>query len=452
MRTRIGHLLVRDGLITEAQLSRALEVQGFAGGRIGTLLMERGVLGEEELGRALALQHGCGFIPWSELCNIPAETIAALPIRFALKHNAVPYERDESHVRMALRDPSDLAMVDELVFVTGKRVLVSVAPEVRIYQALEKYYGKLRTPRYAILAEKLSRSQKPGQARSTEPPPSPDFFEPATTTAPPLTSVLPEAATLAREPAAERRPRPGKEPAPRKAELVRESSLPTWASFLAADSTAPGEPEAIAWDESTGGRSKARVDSAQVPPPLPFEEGLPFDFGGLEEEEESAEAVPGAEAVLARVRNATDRDTIAGAILEALVRRFPRAAIFSSRSEGISGWVASGEGVNDEVIRGFSTTWTDLSVFSIVRLSRSSYLGPLPQLPRHDRIAEALGGWPEECVVEPVFIGEKPVAFLLGAAGQPGSIRTEDLGFLTELAQTASSAFENAIRLKKKEI
>lgn len=44
MKTRIGHLLTRANLVSEAQLARTLEVQNFAGGRIGTLLLERGIL------------------------------------------------------------------------------------------------------------------------------------------------------------------------------------------------------------------------------------------------------------------------------------------------------------------------------------------------------------------------------------------------------------------------
>src|SRR5436190_14294850 len=181
MKTRIGHLLTQAGLVTEAQLARALEVQNFAGGRIGTLLLERGALGEDDLGKTLALQHGCGYVPWSALADVPADALALLPAKFALKHSAIPYERSNGQVKMALLDPSDLRVLDELVFVTGKKVIAGVTPEVRIYQALEKHYGKLRAPRFALLAEKLSRPPRARSARSEEPPsetppPAPDFF------------------------------------------------------------------------------------------------------------------------------------------------------------------------------------------------------------------------------------------------------------------------------------
>ena len=448
MRTRIGHLLVRDELITEAQLSRALEVQNFAGGRIGTLLMERGALGEDELGRALALQHGCGYIPWSTLCNIPADTIATLPARFALKHCAVPYEKGEGYVKMALRDPGDLRILDELVFVTGRRVFVAVAPEVRIYQALEKYYGKLRAPRYAILAEKLSRPQRIQRARPGHPPP-PDFFSEEAASSP--AQGAGETAVLESEPEPEPAapaPVPETPPTPATASPARplpESGPPAWAAFLAEPDQTAGEPEGLAWEESTAGRSRPRSEPAPPPPP-PFEEALTFDFGGLEPVGEIAPPD------FSRVREASDRDAIADAVLEALLRRFPRVALFSSRSEGVSGWAAKGEGADTTAIRLFSATWTDPSVFLNARLSRTFYLGPLPNLPRHEQIAAGLGEWPQECVVEPVFIGERPIAFLLGVAGAGGSVSAADLGYIQELAQSAASAFENAIRLRKKEI
>jgi GAF domain-containing protein len=168
---------------------------------------------------------------------------------------------------------------------------------------------------------------------------------------------------------------------------------------------------------------------------------------------DSIEPFPGApDEGFPGVAAASERDAIADATLEALGRRFTHAAIFSSRSDGVSGWVAAGDSVDPSGVRNFSASWTEPSVFLNARLSRTFYLGPLPSFPRHDRLAAALGGWPGECVVQPVFIGERPVAFLLVTAPHPGAVTAEDLGYLRDLSDAASSAFENAIRLKKREI
>jgi hypothetical protein len=463
MKTRLGHLLTQAGLVTEAQLARALEVQNFAGGRLGTLLLERGALSEDDLGKTLALQHGCGHIPWSALLDLPADTLALLPARFAIKHSAIPLERGEGYVKMTLIDPSDLRVVDELVFVTGKKIVVAVTPEVRIYQALEKYYGKLRAPRFAALAEKLSRPARTPSARpkgppSEAPPPAPDFFadmggvepdpesRPALSLAPPLESSMPL-----------RPPPPPSFFGPEEATEIGwdnpEESQPTPFNWAPADEPEqPAAPETVSWDDTTGGRSKTKLKALEPPPPEPYEEP------GPDEEEppfasafEPSEPFEGEEA-FAAVTAATDRDGIADAVLEALARRFERAAIFSSRSEGVAGWASAGPGVDASAIAGFSATWTEPSVFMNARLSRVFYLGPLPVLPRHDQLAAALGGWPGECAVQPVFIGERPIAFLLVTVSQPGAVTAEDLDFLRELSDAAASAFAKAIRLRKREI
>ncbi|HEY7369070.1 MAG TPA: hypothetical protein VIA29_04225 [Thermoanaerobaculia bacterium] len=173
--TRLGQILVRSGVTTENAVARALGVQHFAGGRLGTLLLERGSVTEDELGAALSQQKGCAYVPWQLLSDVPPAVIAALPAKFAIRHSAIPCERGEGWLKVALRDPQDLRILDELFFVTGRKIYPAIAPEVRIYHALEKYYGERRTPRYAILAEKLSRTYVPPQ-RTAPPPPPPNFF------------------------------------------------------------------------------------------------------------------------------------------------------------------------------------------------------------------------------------------------------------------------------------
>ncbi|MGH9318181.1 MAG: hypothetical protein ACRD1P_13870, partial [Thermoanaerobaculia bacterium] len=147
-----------------------------------------------------------------------------------------------------------------------------------------------------------------------------------------------------------------------------------------------------------------------------------------------------------------DRDSIAAAALTALTRRFLRAAIFTAKPKVVSGWAAAGEAVDLSRFRMVEIPWNEPSVFLNVRLSRAFYLGPLPPLPRHEAIAQAMAGWPDECVVQPVMIREKPVAFFYAEFTREHGATPLDLAFLRELAAAASSAFAAAIRLKKKEI
>jgi len=441
---RLGQLLLRSDYVTENNLARALGVQQFAGGRLGTLLLERGSVSEEDLGKALALQHGCEAVAWRLLADVPATTIAALPAKFAIKHSAIPYDRTESAIRLALRDPADLRILDELFFVTGRKIIPGVAPEVRIYQALEKYYGERRTPRYAILAEKLSRPARPARS-SASPPPPPTFYpDPARTpiAAPEPAEIWGDSSDhdLASGPA-----------------IVESWNVPEprggWAGTASpAGSRSTGEIEAISWEEMPPGPSLWTNDSTPIPPPpvaaaatVAPRAAAPFPSPAA-----APTPLPTARDFTA-VAAAKDRDSIAGAAIEALGTRFEKAALFAARPDGVAGWSAGGK-ADARAVRAIAIPWTDPSLFLNVRLSRSFYLGPLLKLPRHEALARAVGGWPEECVLMPVLMREKPVAFLYAEADRERGVTPMDLVFLRELAEAVAAAFAESIRLKKKEI
>ena len=487
---RIGQILIRDGLTTENGVARALGVQQFAGGRLGTLLLERGSVGEDELGKALARQHGCEYIPWQVLGNVSPGTIASLPAKFAVRHAAVPYERGEGFLRVALRDPADLRILDELFFVTGRKVIPAVVPEVRIYQALEKYYGERRTPRFAILAEKLSRPTSRPIAPSLPPPPS--FFPDSSPQGPRPKEVWGEASEPdSGEPSIIQTwkvpdkpvlpwgsPPPGKaEPEPADEPILWEVSwedIPTPGLWMTGPP--PGSETADPSTRRVLGTETEPLEKPVPPPPPPETALAPFiaSAGKAAPQRKVESAPPQAPRLAPRpsrpggalprhhpprlpfefpeVLAARDRDTIARAALIAMARRFPRCAIFGAKPDGIAGWEASGDGTDRAAIREIEIPWTEPSVFLNVRLSRAFYLGPLPPLSSHIPLATAMGGSPKECLIQPVAIREKPVAFLYAEFAEDRGATPLDLAFTRELAAAAATAFAESIRLKKKDV
>ena len=453
---RLGDFLVQAGLVTEAQIQNACQVSNFAGGRLGTLLLERGAISEEDLGKALAAQHRCEYIPWAILSEVPSSTVAVLPARFALKNFAVPYEVGNNFVKLALRDPSDLGVVDELFFVIGKRVLAGVAPEVRIHQALEKYYGKLRAPRFAILADKLSRPRGSAPPLPAEPAPEMNLMD---LPAPPgfsLGEVLEgPAAAVASAFSLNAPPVPAATPIPEARERV-----PGWVSLLATHSPASAreEPEMLSWEDPGDLRPREEPEpppkeEEPEPPPPPMEE--PPSSPPMEEPPSPPQppfAAAVAEVRFPEVRAAADRDSVARAVLSALRLRFPRAALFGVRKEAVHGWACTGDGIDAVELRSVLIPWSLPSVFLNVRLSRAPYVGPLPPLAAHAPLSVALGGWPPVCLVQPVLIRETPAAFFYVEPASPGAPNPQDMVLLRDLAQAAAAALANAIRLRKKDI
>ena len=487
--TRLGQLLVRADLISENHLARALGVQHFAGGRIGTLLLERGAVHEDDLGRVLAEQHGCDYVPWSVLGNVSPAAIAVLPAKFAIRHSAVPWDRGEGFIKIALRDPSDLRILDELFFVTGRKVIPCAAPEVRIFQALEKYYGERRTPRYAILAEKLSRvTARPGGR--VAPPPPPDFF-PGEGPSPPAARAAAGAGAQGVK----------EVPAPAPPPRMPDAPVTPWAPVSTGPPSSPEtEEEVISWEElsppsmwipepiteeppgpkgrqgplapeakpapTPPGPVPAPPPPAAAPPPAPPPAAVaeppraappppappppPAAPTRL-----SPAAPPGATRLapeifdFPEVHSARDRAAVVAAALAALANRFPRAAVFGSKPDKIVGLGGAGVKVDAARVVKIAIPWSDPSVFLNVRLSRAFYLGPLPPLPRHRTIAAVMGKPAEECVVQPVWIKEKPVAFLYAEFDADRGATPMDLAYLRGLAEATASALAASIRSKR---
>jgi len=466
---RIGQILVSLGATSENNVARALGVQGFAGGRLGTLLLERGAVSEDDLGEALAQQHGRPYAPWTQLGEVPPDVIAALPAKFAIRHAAVPYDRGESYLKIALRDPSDLRILDELFFVTGKKIIPAVAPEARIYHALEKYYGERRTPRFVILGEKLEKPSARRRTKASGPPPPPDFFPSGQQPAPPPKPHEIWGDSSEGEPAA---------PAIIQRFKIPDAPASPWArqsSPVRPTEPAPPDEESITWEESPPpelwlpeGASPAAASegaggalsppSAAIPeifvpaaPPAPEEAAVAAPSPPPRAAPpEAPRAVP-AEADFPEVLAGSNRDEVAAAALSAMLRRFGRAAFFVARPHEVAGHSAAGPGIDREAFRSIAIPWSEPSIFLNVKLSRSFYLGPLPPLPRHRALEAALGAMPEECVVQPVLIKDKPVAFLFAEFGRDHGASPMDLAYLRGLASAAARALAATIRQRKKE-
>jgi len=159
-----------------------------------------------------------------------------------------------------------------------------------------------------------------------------------------------------------------------------------------------------------------------------------------------------ATADFAGILAARGRDEIFEAALAALARRFRKCAIFAVRPEGVAGWSRAGESVDLAALRKVEVPWAEPSIFLNVRMSRSFYLGPLPPLPRHSDLTAAVGGWPAECLVQPVLMREKTVAFFYAECAAAQGATPADLTYVRELAGATAAALAASIRLKKKQV
>jgi hypothetical protein len=145
---RLGEMLVRDGRLTEAQLSQALAFQARDGGRLGTVLYEHGFVDLEALTIYLGLELGIPIATGAMLERAKRAAVRLLQPAQAFKHKCVPLVVQDRQLIAAIADPHDFATLEALTSITGYRVLPRVAPELRIYYYIERYYGVARPPRF----------------------------------------------------------------------------------------------------------------------------------------------------------------------------------------------------------------------------------------------------------------------------------------------------------------
>jgi type IV pilus assembly protein PilB len=138
---RLGELLVRNKLIDDKQLAKALEEQRATGGRLGASLVKLGYLREEDLAAFLSRQYGVPSINLNEF-EIDANVIKLVSNEIAQKYQLIPVNRAGSTLIVAMADPSNIFAIDDIKFMTGYNVEVVVAAEASIKQAIDKYYDQ----------------------------------------------------------------------------------------------------------------------------------------------------------------------------------------------------------------------------------------------------------------------------------------------------------------------
>jgi len=134
--------MVQAGVLTEAQLNEALQLQRQKGGKLGTILIQGGQLTEEQLIRFLAEQCGINFIHLHSVERVDPEVLAKVPENLARQHLMFPVEVKEGALTIAVADPLNVLVLDDLKMMTGLDVRAVLASEGDILEAIEKHYSR----------------------------------------------------------------------------------------------------------------------------------------------------------------------------------------------------------------------------------------------------------------------------------------------------------------------
>ncbi len=139
----LGTLIFRAGLLGEQQLEDALREGMRTGRRLGEVLIERGLLDERDLGRLLAGQKGLPFVEVTASDAEPA-ALEKLSEQDARHQVALPLRHEGGQLVVAVADPSNELMLENLRRTLGIAPKLVVAPYAELVEAIGEAYARPR--------------------------------------------------------------------------------------------------------------------------------------------------------------------------------------------------------------------------------------------------------------------------------------------------------------------
>ena len=132
-------MLVREGLITNDQLKRAVYEQEQTGTRVGYNLVKLGYVKETDITRMLAKQFRMPAVDLSRF-EVDSRIAKLIPSDLAIKQQVLPLKREGRTLTVAISDPTKLGVLDDLKFITRYDIFPVIAGEYSLRNTIENFY------------------------------------------------------------------------------------------------------------------------------------------------------------------------------------------------------------------------------------------------------------------------------------------------------------------------
>ena len=166
MVSKLGEMLVKAQLITDAQLDEVMKIQRREGGKLGSIVVRSGFCSDQDIVSFLGMQYGVPAADLEQWPPIDPGVIALIPRDLAQRHKVLPLQRTGNVLTLAMSDPTDIFAMDDVRFHTGYNVDPVVSSEMGLIRAVEQYYGGNSAVRLADGTVARATQSGPGPAAS----------------------------------------------------------------------------------------------------------------------------------------------------------------------------------------------------------------------------------------------------------------------------------------------
>ncbi len=137
--TPLGIMLMRAGLISQAQLDAGVAEHIARSKPLGRVLIESGVVSETDVVRALAAQVGLEYVDLSDL-TVDASAVGVVSESVARRYQAIPIAWRDGRLVVAMADPSNVFALDDIRAVAGVEAISVVATPTQISETIDRYF------------------------------------------------------------------------------------------------------------------------------------------------------------------------------------------------------------------------------------------------------------------------------------------------------------------------
>ena len=138
---RLGDILVESGFLNASELAEALSTQKETGKRLGEVIVESGLMTEFDILRAVSSQYDYPIIDLTSI-EVDPKANALLTQKFCEENVVLPIGFDDDKLVVAIDDPMNITIEDELQFQTGYQITMMLATHSSIMDAVKVNYGK----------------------------------------------------------------------------------------------------------------------------------------------------------------------------------------------------------------------------------------------------------------------------------------------------------------------
>ncbi|HEX6881784.1 MAG TPA: GspE/PulE family protein [Planctomycetota bacterium] len=167
-RKLLGQILKARGLVREAQIQEALAEQRKHGGLLGQILVTLGHCSGADVTAALAEQAGLAAVDLARV-RPSAEALAKVDASTAHAYGVLPLELAGTRLRVAIADPLNTAVLEDLAFQTGLSIEGAVADQEALRAKVKEFYGEEGSLRDAIAAAAAVTGSDPEKAAQSAP-------------------------------------------------------------------------------------------------------------------------------------------------------------------------------------------------------------------------------------------------------------------------------------------